>query len=89
MDSLVRIYKSEKGNYPPTLEAMFDAPPELRSKLGRYPYGFVISQRKLIPDGWGHAFVYRAPGTHNKDGFDLFSIGPDGIAGTADDIGNW
>ena len=29
------------------------------------------------------------PGKHNPNGFDLFSVGPDGKAGTDDDIGNW
>ena len=46
-------------------------------------------KEKMLPDAWGHAFVYRQPGIHNKDSFDFFSVGPDGKADTADDIGNW
>jgi general secretion pathway protein G len=30
-----------------------------------------------------------APGKHNPDTFDVWSVGPDGQDGTDDDIGNW
>ncbi|MEO6437494.1 MAG: type II secretion system major pseudopilin GspG [Tepidisphaeraceae bacterium] len=47
------------------------------------------SYMKQIPkDPWGNPYVYRAPGTHNPQDFDLFSIGPDGREGN-DDITNW
>jgi hypothetical protein len=29
------------------------------------------------------------PGQQNKDGFDLYSFGPDGAEGGGDDIDNW
>ena len=41
------------------------------------------------PDPWGHPYVYRNPGKHNPDSFDVFSCGPDGVPDTDDDIGNW
>lgn len=40
-------------------------------------------------DAWGGPFQYRCPGSHNKDGFDIISSGPDKTVGTEDDIGNW
>jgi general secretion pathway protein G len=40
-------------------------------------------------DPWGHDYLYECPGTHNHDGFDIMSMGPDGLAGTEDDISNW
>jgi general secretion pathway protein G len=43
----------------------------------------------IANDPWGHSFEFVAPGKHNKDTFDVWSIGPDGQSGTADDIGNW
>jgi general secretion pathway protein G len=47
------------------------------------------SYMKQIPkDPWGNPYVYRAPGTHNPQEFDLFSMGPDGREGN-DDIDNW
>ena len=39
-------------------------------------------------DPWGRDYIYRCPGTVNTDGFDLFSLGLDGVEGTDDDIGN-
>jgi general secretion pathway protein G len=51
------------------------------------------SWRKLMDeeplDAFGHEYHYTQPGTHNPDKYDLFSGGPDGKPGTADDIGNW
>jgi general secretion pathway protein G len=40
-------------------------------------------------DPWGHHYQYVNPGRHNPDTYDVFSMGPDGQAGTDDDIGNW
>ena len=51
------------------------------------------SWRKLMPDvpqdPFGNEYQYQSPGSHNSDGYDLFSAGKDRKAGTADDIGNW
>lgn len=38
-------------------------------------------------DGWGRPYVYNYPGKKNK--YDLYSLGADGQAGTADDISVW
>ena len=44
---------------------------------------------KQVPkDPWGNDYQYRYPGTHNTNGADLFSFGPDGREGN-DDIDNW
>ena len=40
-------------------------------------------------DPWGHPYIYKCPGDHKPDGYDLFSAGPNGIPGDADDITNW
>lgn len=44
-------------------------------------------------DPWGHEYVYRYPGLHNTNGYDLYSPGPDGVSKSdgndADDISNW
>ncbi len=40
-------------------------------------------------DPWQHSYQYRNPGKHNPDRYDVFSLGPDGLPDTADDIGNW
>lgn len=38
--------------------------------------------RKEVPlDPWGHAFIYREPGTVNPTSYDLYSLGRDGKPG--------
>lgn len=44
---------------------------------------------KTPVDAWGKPFQYRNPGTHNVNGFDIVSAGPDHVFGNDDDIGNW
>lgn len=39
-------------------------------------------------DPWGHAYIYEFPGKLNPSGYDIRSMGPDGQAGSADDIVN-
>ena len=46
-------------------------------------------EEKIEPDPWGMEYHYEYPGKHNKNGFDIFSSGPDRQPGTDDDIGNW
>ncbi|WP_323098024.1 type II secretion system protein GspG, partial [Serratia marcescens] len=43
--------------------------------------------RRLPQDPWGQAYRLRNPGRHGK--LDVFTLGPDGVADTDDDIGNW
>ncbi|KPH56737.1 general secretion pathway protein GspG [Pseudoalteromonas porphyrae] len=51
----------------------------------RFPEGGFIS--KLPEDPWGNPYLLISPGEVGK--IDIFSMGPDGEAGTDDDIGNW
>jgi general secretion pathway protein G len=57
------------------------------------PSGSKVWRQIMVPsgivDGWGRKLIYRNPGTHNPEGYDVFSTGADGKEGTADDIGNW
>jgi general secretion pathway protein G len=39
-------------------------------------------------DPWGRPYLYEYPGRSNGNGYDIRSAGPDGQAGTADDIVN-
>ena len=40
-------------------------------------------------DPWDNPYNYANPGTRNSRRFDVWSNGPDGESGTADDVGNW
>jgi general secretion pathway protein G len=44
---------------------------------------------KIGLDPWDNEYRFAAPGKHNTEGFDVWSVGPDGQDGSADDIGNW
>jgi len=86
----LNIFQVDCGRYPTTAEglrALLKRPPMLPEGvkwLGPY-----VDKNDLPKDRWGHDYVYRCPGRHNQDQFDVFSCGPDGIPETADDIGNW
>jgi general secretion pathway protein G len=65
-----------------------------RLHMGSYPSTEEgIAVLKTAPAGktdrWRGPYLYRYPGTHNKEGYDLWSKGPDKTDGTDDDIGNW
>ena len=45
--------------------------------------------KELPKDPWGAPYKYRLPAQKSKDDYDVWSVGPDGADGTADDIGNW
>ncbi len=79
------------GELPSTTEgltALLLAPANKHEKW-KGPYLEVSPPDRMPIDPWLHDYVYRFPGMHNKDSYDIFSCGPDGIAGTDDDIGNW
>lgn len=79
-------YRLDVGHFPSSetgLGALHVKPPGLASWAGPY-------LSKPVPkDPWGHAYVYRHPGTHAE--YDLYSYGRDGKpggAGEAADISN-
>ena len=83
------IFAMDCGRLPTSAEgfqALFTCPTNISPKLWKGPY----FDPPFVPkDPWGHDFVYRCPGIHNTNGYDLYSTGPDGISDDADDIGNW
>ncbi len=44
---------------------------------------------EIPKDPWGNPYKYERPGKHYKHKYDVWSMGPDGLDGTEDDIGNW
>jgi len=88
MSTALGAYEVDNGKYPNTgqgLAALLikpSAPPEPKSWKGPY----LQNLTELPKDPWGNEYVYLCPGSRNPAGFDLFSYGPDGQAGTEDDI---
>jgi general secretion pathway protein G len=51
--------------------------------------GPYLKDEKDLLDDWGREFRYEAPGQVNRTSYDLWSVGPDGKDGTADDLTNF
>ncbi|GHE99832.1 type II secretion system major pseudopilin GspG [Thalassotalea profundi] len=87
LETALGMYRSQNYNYPTTeqgLEALVvetDVEPLPR----RFPEGGYI--KRLPKDPWGNDYQLLNPGEHGK--MDVFSLGPDGLPDTDDDIGNW
>ncbi len=87
LETSLSLYKMDNYDYPTTeqgLDALVeqtDIEPEPR----RFPEEGYI--KRLPKDPWGNEYVLLNPGEQGK--MDVFSVGPDGEAGTEDDIGNW
>ena len=86
IENAVGLYELDTGKYPSQLADLFHAPGDLPESSWKGPY---LRKRTKPTDPWGHDYVYRAPGEHNPEDYDLYSLGPDGRAGTDDDITNW
>jgi general secretion pathway protein G len=83
----LEAYRTTMNSYPPSspgLAALREPPTGAGSRWAG-PY-IKIS---IPADPWGRPFRYQSPGRHNPASYDLWSLGPDGLDGTADDIGNW
>ncbi|MDD2708247.1 MAG: type II secretion system major pseudopilin GspG [Verrucomicrobiae bacterium] len=82
------LYELDNACYPTTeqgLKALVEKPAGDPAPQKWRPY----LEKKTVPkDPWGRDYLYVCPGTHNPEGFDLSSLGKDGIE-SADDITNW
>jgi general secretion pathway protein G len=79
-------FQQHIGRFPTTkegLDALTRCPPGMES-LWRGPY---VDERMPL-DPWKRPYQYRSPGEHNRDTYEVWSLGADGTP-SADDIGNW
>ena len=86
LESAIDLYELDTGRLPSQLGDLFTAPGDLAAGSWHGPY---LKKRTKPIDPWNHEYVYRRPGEHNPEDYDLFSPGADGRAGTDDDITNW
>jgi general secretion pathway protein G len=87
----LNMFKLEVGRYPTTEEglgALVVKPSTLEGAEGDNWHKY-IDKVEMLNDPWNHPYGYKFPGEVNTDGYDLWSVGPDGQQGTADDIQNW
>ena len=89
LDVALQTYQFDTAEFPTTeqgLEVLRNPPAKLATPekwIGPY------LDTDIPVDPWGNPYQYRCPGMSNPNSYDLWSIGPDEIDGTEDDIGNW
>jgi general secretion pathway protein G len=89
-DTALANYELHVGRFPETregLQALVSRPNNVHEKAWDGPY-LKLDGPGLPRDPWHNAYQYRSPGQQNAE-YDLWSLGPDGIEGTGDDITNW
>ncbi len=86
LSTALRMFEVDCSRYPTTEEGLAGLIQGGNIKGWKRPY---LEKNYVPKDPWGNAYVYRCPGQHNADGFDLYSYGPDGQDGGGDDIDNW
>ena len=79
----VDMYEVDNGRYPTRLDDLLAKPGDAPNWKGPYV------KKGMPKDPWGSAYIYRKPGTHNTESYDLFSPGPDKQEGNEDDVVNW
>ena len=90
LGTALRTFEIDCGRYPSTeetLTALLD-PPSGIAKGWNGPY---LEKREIPKDPWGIPYIYKCPGQHNPDGYDLYSFGSNmnDDNGGGDDINNW
>ncbi len=90
MKAPLDMFQLAVGRYPTTQEglgALLSAPSTL-SDPSKWD-GPYVEENVSGVDPWGNPYQYAFPGTHSQSRYDLWSMGPDGISETDDDIGSW
>ncbi|GHB93981.1 type II secretion system protein GspG [Cerasicoccus arenae] len=77
----IMTYAAQLGEFPPNL-------PSLSANLRNHPQWRGPYVRQTLIDPWGNTYRYLYPGQQNKETYDVWSLGPDGVP-SEDDIGNW
>lgn len=87
-------YSYDMGKYPETdegLAVLFEYRGGREEESWKGPY--LEGTLEELTDPWGRPFEYRSPGEIHEEGYDLWSIGPDGDDNDgkegSDDIKNW
>ena len=92
LETALKLYKLDNGNYPSTeqgLQALVEKP-ESGIIPKKWKEGGYLEKGKVPKDPWGNEFVYLSPGLQGD--FDIISYGADGVPGGENedkDINNW
>ena len=81
LSSAIEAYRMDNDHFPTTeqgLGALRTAPAaDPRPRAWRGPY----LRRDVPQDPWGRPYIYRSPGTVNRESYDLLTLGRDGADG--------
>ena len=92
LSATIDAFRDQYGVYPPPETRKEELVGTTNATLNTLRIRFIESERRLF-DPWGNAFVVVAPGKHNTNSVDLYSLGRDGRSATdgndPDDINNW
>ncbi len=92
IETALKLYKLDNGNYPTTeqgLQALVE-PPSVGQLAKAWRKGGYLEKGKVPKDPWKNEYVYLSPGVY--DDYDLSSYGPDGEPGGEgedEDINSW
>lgn len=87
LENALDMYKLDNNHFPSTqqgLNALVEQPSGSPQPGNYRDNGYI---RRLPQDPWGNEYLMQSPGEFGD--IDIFSAGPDGQAGSDDDIGNW
>jgi general secretion pathway protein G len=83
----IDMYRFDTKKYPANLQDLTQRPGDkLTADRWAGPY---LEDNKALNDPWDNPYKYAPSGKHNAERYDVWSLGPDGQDGSADDIGNW
>ena len=92
LETALKLYKLDNGNYPDTqqgLQALIEKP-ETGNIPPKWKAGGYLEKGRLPKDPWGNDFIYLSPGLNGE--YDLISYGADGVPGGEGkdkDINSW
>lgn len=82
IEDALKLFKLDCGRYPSSAEGLSALTTKPADFRGTWQKGGYLE--KLPKDAWGGDFIYKSPGTGEKD-YDLLSYGADGKAGGEDE----
>ena len=86
LSTQIQVYESRNLS-PPTTEQGLQALVQ-RPTSEPLPEKWTQLMEEVLKDPWGKQYQYKQPAERSKRGYDLYSLGLDGVE-SEDDIGNW
>ena len=76
------LFELDMGKFPSSLQGLITNPGGSDAWNGPY------LKKGMPKDPWKNDYIYHFPGSHDANGYDLKSLGPDGVD-SADDVTSW